>query len=96
MRVMLERVKPRFLIPVHGETRHLHLHARLAQEHGMPADRVFILENGASWMTDGQKAWLEDSVPADEVYVDGSLVGEIGELVMRDRERLSQDGSRRS
>ncbi len=92
MRVMLERVKPRFLIPVHGETRHLHLHARLAQENGLAAGDVFILQNGASWVTDGQKAWLEQRVPAEDVYVDGSLVGEIGELVMRDRERLSQDG----
>jgi ribonuclease J len=92
MTAMLEKVNPRFMIPVHGEVRHLHLHARLAQEKGLnPAD-VFILHNGASWITDGKKAWLEDPVPAEDVYVDGSLVGEIGELVMRDRERLSQDG----
>ena len=92
MRIMLERVRPRFLIPVHGETRHLHLHARLAQENGLAADDVFILQNGASWVTDGQTAWLEESVTAEDVYVDGSLVGKIGERVMRDRERLSQDG----
>ncbi|HSG15907.1 MAG TPA: ribonuclease J [Anaerolineae bacterium] len=92
MRIMLERVRPRFLIPVHGETRHLHLHARLAQESGHAVDDVFILRNGAAWATDGQKAWLEEDVLAEDVYVDGSLVGEIGQRVMRDRERLSQDG----
>jgi ribonuclease J len=92
MRIMLETVKPRFLIPVHGEARHLHLHARLAQEHGLPLEDVFILRNGATWVTDGEKAWEVGSIPADPVYVDGSLVGEIGELVMRDRERLAQDG----
>lgn len=92
MRMMLETVNPRFLIPVHGETRHLHLHARLAQESGMDADNVFILYNGACWVTDGEKAWLEEAVPAEDVYVDGYLVGEIGDLVMRDRERLAQDG----
>lgn len=89
---MLQAVHPRFLIPVHGEMRHLHLHARLAQENGLAAEDVFILQNGATWTTDGQKAWLEDAIPAQDVYVDGYLVGEIGELVMRDRERLSQDG----
>ncbi len=92
MRIMLETVKPRFLIPVHGEARHQHLHARLAQDNGMAAEDVFILRNGSTWVTDGEKAWQESSIPAESVYVDGSLVGEIGELVMRDRERLAQDG----
>jgi ribonuclease J len=92
MRMMLDQVKPRFLIPVHGEMRHQHLHARLAQENGLAVENVFILQNGAVWTTDGEKAWLDDAIPAEDVYVDGYLVGEIGELVMRDRERLSQDG----
>lgn len=92
MRVMLETVKPRFLIPVHGETRHLHLHSRLAQKLGFTADSVSILENGMVWSTDGQKSWLEEAVPANDVYVDGSLIGEISKVVVRDRERLSQDG----
>ncbi len=92
MRIMLEAANPRFLLPVHGELRHLHLHARLAQENGLRADQVFILQNGACWVTDGEKAWLEEPVPAGDVYVDGSLVGEIGQRVIRDRERLSQDG----
>ena len=92
MRIMLEAVQPRFLIPVHGEIRHQHLHARLAQETGLAQDDVFILQNGSSWVTDGTEAWLVNSIPAQDVYVDGSLVGEIGELVVKDRERLAQDG----
>ena len=92
MRIMLEKVSPRYLIPVHGETRHQHLHARLAEETGMAEEAIFILHNGASWVTDGEKAWLTGSIPAEDVYVDGSLIGEVGEQVMRDRERLSQDG----
>jgi ribonuclease J len=92
MRIMLETVAPRFLIPVHGEMRHLHLHARLAQENGLNAEDIFILHNGAPWVTDGKKAWLEEPVPAEDVFVDGILVGDIGQSVMRDRERLSQDG----
>ena len=92
MRIMLEAVHPRFLIPVHGETRHLHLHSYLAQQNGLDADAVFILENGAAWVSDGQRAWLEDPMPLKDVYVDGSLVGEIGDRVVQDRERLSQNG----
>jgi ribonuclease J len=92
MRIMLEHVKPRFLIPVHGEIRHQHLHASLAKENGHAAEEIFILENGAVWATDGRKAWREEPVPAADVYVDGSLIGQIGERVVRDRERLSQDG----
>lgn len=92
MEMMLKKVNPKFMVPVHGEVRHLHLHARLAQETGMAAESVFVLQNGSVWVTDGENAWQEESVPADEVYVDGHLVGEVGELVMRDRERLAQDG----
>ncbi|MFL7892241.1 MAG: ribonuclease J [Anaerolineales bacterium] len=92
MRIMLQEVQPRFLIPVHGELRHLHLHARLAQANGFKPEQIQILQNGTSWVTDGEKAWLGDAIPAEDVYVDGSLVGEINKNVMRDRERLSQDG----
>ncbi len=92
MRMMLEAVKPRFMIPAHGEARHLHLHAKLAQETGMKAENTFILRNGSRWITDGQKAWVKGGLELDEVYVDGRLIGEIGEIVMRDRARLSQDG----
>jgi ribonuclease J len=92
MRAMIETVQPRFLIPAHGETRHLHLHAQLGVEAGMKRESIFILKNGAQWLSDGQSAWTEDSLALDDVYVDGRLVGEIGEIVLRDRHRLSQDG----
>ncbi|MEM7111596.1 MAG: ribonuclease J [Chloroflexota bacterium] len=92
MRLMLEAVQPSYLIPAHGELRHLHLHGRLAQESGLTSEQIFILQNGAVWASDGERAWLEQSIPANDVYVDGCLIGEIGETVMRDRERLAQDG----
>jgi ribonuclease J len=92
LKAMLEAARPKFLLPVHGETRHLHLHARLAQSTGMAAENVFILSNGAAWATDGHKAWLEQPVAASDVLVDGRLVGQVGAMVMRDRQRLSQDG----
>ncbi len=92
MKDMLKAVKPKFMLPVHGETRHLHLHARMAEASGIAADKVFVLTNGAAWATDGHKAWLEEPVAAADVLVDGRLVGEVGAIVMRDRQRLSQDG----
>ncbi len=92
LEAMLKAARPKFLLPVHGETRHLHLHAQLARRAGMRAEDVFILNNGAAWATDGRRAWLDPAVAASDVLVDGRLVGEVGALVMRDRQRLSQDG----
>jgi ribonuclease J len=89
---MLKAAKPRFFLPVHGETRHLHLHARLAHSLGLAPERVFVLQNGAAWATDGQRAWLDDPVEAGDVLVDGRLVGDVGEVVVRERQQLSQDG----
>lgn len=92
LKAMIEAVRPRYLIPAHGESRHLYLHAQLAQETGMPPEDVFILKDGSQWVSDGQKAWTEEALEIDEVFVDGRLIGEVGEIVMRDRHRLSQDG----
>ena len=58
----------------------------------MNAKDIFILQNGACWVSNGEKAWLEESVPAGDVFVDGFLVGSIDERVVQDRERLAQDG----
>jgi ribonuclease J len=92
LRTMIDTVRPKYLIPAHGEFRHLYLHGQLAEEAGLRPENVFILKDGAQWVTDGQKAWTETSLAIDNVFVDGRLVGEIGEIVMRDRRRLSQDG----
>ncbi len=92
MKAMIEAVRPRYLIPAHGESRHLYLHAQIARDAGMDTADVFILKNGTPWLSDGQRAWTSDPIALDEIYVDGRLVGEIGEVVMRDRQRLSQDG----
>lgn len=89
---MIETVRPQYLIPAHGEARHLYLHAQLAETAGMRPENVFVLRNGAQWLTDGSRAWTEEALPMDDVLVDGRLIGEIGEIVIRDRHRLSQDG----
>ncbi len=92
MQTMMQAVQPKYLIPVHGETRHLHLHARLAQSVGLSPDNVFILSNGDVLATDGEKAWRDKPVSARDVYVDGGLIGEDSRMMMLDRQRLSQDG----
>jgi ribonuclease J len=92
MRTMIDAVRPRFLIPAHGESRHLYLHRQLGIEAGLPAKDIFVLQNGAQWATDGKKAWTDQPLSVQDVLVDGRLIGEIGNVVMRDRQRLSQDG----
>lgn len=93
MRVMLEAVKPKYFIPVHGEIRHLHLHAKLAEEVGIPLDRTFVMKNGMVFTSDGEKARLDEPVKASDIFVDGRLmIDSVGAMVMKDRQRLSQDG----
>jgi ribonuclease J len=89
---MMQAVQPKYLIPVHGETRHLHLHARMAQSVGWSSKNVFVLNNGDVWATDGEKARLDKPVAARDMYVDGGLIGEDSRMMMLDRQRLSQDG----
>ena len=85
--------QPKYLIPVHGETRHLHLHARLAEAAGgWPRRNVFILNNGAVWATDGRRRGWRHPLPRRMCWWMAAWSGEVGELVMRDRQRLSQDG----
>jgi ribonuclease J len=92
MRMMMNLVRPKYFMPVHGELRHLHLHADLAIENGIPRENVFIAENGTVLEIDRRYAKLGERVPGGYVFVDGSGVGDIGRVVMRDREILSQDG----
>ena len=92
MRAMLDAVNPSYLIPVHGEPRHLYLHRQLAQQAGILSERVFVLKEGMPWVSDGRTAWTEQAIELADVWVDGRLIGEIGEIVLHDRHRLSQDG----
>ena len=89
---MLNLVKPKYLIPVHGELRHLHQHAKLAVQSGMPEDHVVVIENGQAVEFQDGKLKLAERVPGGYVFVDGSGVGDIGPSVMREREALARDG----
>jgi len=92
LRRMLELVRPRNFIPVHGEYRQLQHHADLARETGIPPERVFIVEDGQTVELDRDGARLGEKVVAGFVYVDGLGIGDVEQVVLRDRRRLSQDG----
>ncbi len=92
LKMILALTKPKFFIPVHGEHRHLVLHKELAEKMGMPGKNVFVLGNGSVLEMDRESASLAGSVPAGKILVDGLGVGDVGNIVLRDRKHLSQDG----
>ena len=92
MKLMLNMVNPQYLIPIHGELRHLKQHAVLAEEGGFPADNVLVIENGQVIEFENGKMAIKDRIPGSYVFVDGSRVGEIGPSVVREGEQLAQDG----
>ena len=85
-------VKPKFFIPVHGEQRHLKIHAKLAQEMGMAPNHVIISDIGRVIELTPKTCKLGGTVTAGKVFVDGSGVGDVGSVVLRDRRHLAQDG----
>ena len=89
---MLQLVKPKFFVPIHGEYRHLVQHARLAQEIGVASKNVFIAENGDVLEFTANSGRIVGRVPAGRIFVDGLGVGDVGNVVLRDRKQLSQDG----
>jgi ribonuclease J len=92
MKLMLNIVNPKYLIPVHGELRHLKQHAILAEESDFPTENVLVIENGEVIEFEDGKLEIKDRIPGNYVFVDGSRVGEIGPSVVREREQLAQDG----
>ncbi|MBR3979323.1 MAG: ribonuclease J [Oscillospiraceae bacterium] len=84
--------KPKFFIPVHGEQRHLQIHGKLAVQMGVAPKRVCIAEIGNVLELSGKTCKLSGSVPAGKVFVDGTGVGDVGSVVLRDRKHLAQDG----
>ena len=88
---MLSLVRPRWFVPVHGERRHLQHHARLAEEVGIPHDRILICEDG-DVLEIGEEVRKVDRVRAGMTFVDGLGIGDVGGEVLRDRRKLSGDG----
>ncbi len=92
LKIIHALVRPRFFIPLHGEQRMLQIHGRLAQQMGIPANRVAIANNGDVIELTAKTMKCETSVPAGEVYVDGGSAGEVGSVVLNDRKLLAEDG----
>jgi len=93
LKLLHSLIKPQFFMPAHGECRHLISHARLAQSLGMNKDNIFILDNGNILEIKGDQAKISDeTVDADAILVDGLGVGDVGNIVLRDRKLLSESG----
>jgi ribonuclease J len=92
LKVMLNLVRPKFFVPVHGEHRHLYFHAELAKATGIPEDNVFLLENGDVLELTAESAAVTGRVRAGMTLVDGFAMGDLHELVLRDRQHLATDG----
>lgn len=85
-------VKPKYFIPIHGEYRHLKQHAQLANNLGMNRDNIFVLEKGSVLELSRRSANVIGSVPSGHILVDGLGIGDVGNIVLRDRKHLSEDG----
>lgn len=92
MKLLINLLKPKFFIPVHGELRHLKAHSRLAEEMGIAKDCIVVVENGTIIQLDEHSLTVGPRIPGGYIFVDGSGVGDIGPAVMRDRERLADSG----
>ncbi|UFS72274.1 ribonuclease J [Geomonas sp. RF6] len=92
LKILHNLVRPRFFIPVHGEYRHLVKHAQLAQRVGLPKERCILAVNGDVVLFAGGEACIADKVETGRVFVDGKGVGDVGNMVLKDRKHLSHDG----
>jgi ribonuclease J len=92
LKLALNLVRPHFFIPVHGEYRHLRAHGALARDVGIPADRVFVIEDGQGVEFTKTSGRVLQRFPVGRVLVDGKGIGDVGAVVLRDRQLLAQDG----
>lgn len=92
LRLMLNLMRPKYFIPIHGEYRMLRMHGILAEQVGVPEENIFLLDNGDTVELAGGKARYGPKVHSGNVLIDGLGVGDVGNIVLRDRKLLSQDG----
>lgn len=92
IKLLYTLVKPKYAIPVHGEYKHLMAHKRIALDLGIDKDNIFILSSGDVLELDEEKAAVNGHVPVGDILVDGLGVGDVGNVVLRDRQHLAQDG----
>ncbi len=92
LKMMLGLVRPKYFVPVHGEQKHLQKHKELAEQMGIPSENVIITDIGRTIEISENGMRVAGTVPAGRVFVDGIGVGDVGNVVMRDRKRLAEDG----
>ena len=92
LKLMMNITRPRFFLPIHGEYRHLVLHRRLAMKVGIPEERCLLAVNGEVVCFYNSTACIEETVETGRVFVDGKGVGDVGEVVLKDRRHLAEDG----
>jgi len=92
LKLLMNVVKPKYFMPIHGEYRHLCIHRKLAESVGIPRENIFVMEDGDILEIDQNGAKKDGRITAGHVYVDGLSVGDIGTVVLRDRQMLARDG----
>ncbi|MBO4383400.1 MAG: ribonuclease J [Clostridia bacterium] len=92
LKMMLGLIKPKYFVPVHGEQKHLQRHKELAEKMGIPTENIIITDIGRTIEVSDSMFRISGTVPAGRVFVDGIGVGDVGNVVMRDRKRLAEDG----
>jgi ribonuclease J len=92
LKLMLNLVRPKYFIPIHGEYRHLKYHYRLAEKSGIPKENIFMLENGTVLEIGEGGVFIREKVSAGRIFIDGRDVGGVEDIVLRDRRRLAHDG----
>lgn len=92
LKLMLRLIKPEYFMPMHGEYRMLKSHASIAEDCGIPKENTFIMQNGDSLILDKTGVHRGPNVTAGDIYVDGSRIGEVGSVVIKDRKLMSKDG----
>ena len=92
LKLMMGVIKPKYYIPVHGEQKHLQKHAALAESVGIPSKNIILADNGKVVEVSNDEIKCTATVPAGQIFVDGSGVGDVGSIVLRDRKHLAEDG----